>query len=233
MDCYYDIANKFFQQNCQMITFNDEEEWLKLRKEGIGGSDLACILGHSPFKNAKDIYDSKIGDVEQITNEAIEFGNYFENIVFNTFAYKYRNVYAVLDYKKTMFRNIWTPFLQASLDGVLVNKLNNEVGILEIKTAQERKGKWYDNYGNRIVPQYYLDQAIHYFNVTNVNYIVFYTLINYKNPSNDRDLEFLTPRVYFRKDLEDQCKNALNECYKFWNNNVLKRIEPNIKLSFR
>ena len=185
------------------------------------------------MKNAKDMYKSKIEDVEQITNKAIEFGNYFEPIVFDTFKYKYKSIYEVLDYKNVLFKNIWNPFLQASVDGVLVNKNSLEVGILEIKTAQERKGKWYDNFGNRIVPQYYLDQAIHYFNTTNVSYIVFYTLINYENPINDRDLEFLTPRVYFKTDLEEYCKQALQECYKFWNDNVLKRVEPNIKLSFR
>lgn len=233
MENYYDIADNFFKYNCQMITFNDKNEWLQLRKNGIGGSDLASILGNSPFRNIKDIYMSKIGDVEQINNEAIEFGNYFEPIIFNIFSYKYKDLYAVLDYKNTMFKNIWNPFLQASLDGVLVNKITKEVGILEIKTAQERKGKWYDNYGNRIVPQYYLDQAIHYFNTTNVSYVIFYTCINYKNPINDRDLEFLTPRVYFKKDLEQQCKKALEVCHNFWYNNVIKRVEPNITLSFR
>ena len=230
---YYDVANKFFSRSCQMIKFDNKDEWLNLRKEGIGGSDLAAILGHSPFKNAKDIYQSKIGDVEQISNKAIEFGNDFEEIVFNAFKYKYKNDYEVLDYKDIMFRNIWNPYLQASVDGVLVNKKSLEVGILEIKTAQERKSKWYDSYGNRIVPEYYLDQAIHYFNTTNVSYIIFYTLINYENNTIDRDMEFLTPRVYFRKDVEEYCKYALNECFKFWHNNVLPRVEPNLKLSFR
>lgn len=230
---YKEIADKFFSNNCQMIQFDTKEEWLQMRKKGIGGSDVACILGHSPFKNAKDIYKSKIEDVEQITNKAIEFGNDFEPIIFNAFKYKYKNIYEVIDYKDIMFRNIWTPFLQASLDGVLVNKKTLDVGILEIKTAQERKGKWYDNFGNRIVPQYYLDQAIHYFNTTGANFVVFYTLINYENPVNDRDMEFLTPRIYFRKDLDIYCKQVFDECYKFWNNNVLKGIEPNLKLSFR
>lgn len=230
---YYKIANDFFSKSCQMIKFDTKEEWLKLRQNGIGGSDVACILGHSPFKNAKDIYKSKIEDVEQITNEAIEFGNAFEPIIFESFKYKYKDVYAVLDYKDIMFKNIWNPFLQASLDGVLVNKQTLEVGILEIKTAQERKSKWYDQYGNRCAPLYYLDQAIHYFNTTNANYIVFYTLINYKNSNNDRDMEFLKPRVYYRKDLKELCEQALVACRDFWNNNVLKRVEPNVRLSFR
>lgn len=230
---YKKIADVFFSKNCQMIKFDTKEEWLQIRKEGIGGSDVACILGHSPFKNAKDIYKSKIEDVEQISNKAIEFGNDFEPIVFESFKKKYKDSYEVLDYKDIMFRNFWNPFLQASLDGVLVNKFSLDVGVLEIKTAQERKGKWYDTYGNRIVPQYYLDQAIHYFNVTGANFVIFYTLINYENPVNDRDMEYLTPRVYFRKDLEEYCKYIFNECYKFWHENVLKRVEPNIKISYR
>lgn len=229
---YKKIADDFFSKNCQMIKFNSQEEWLKIRQEGIGGSDVASILGHSPFRNAKDIYKSKIEDVEQITNEAIEFGNDFEPIVFETFKAKYKEFYEVLDYKDTMFRNIWNPFLQASLDGVLVNKQTLEVGILEIKTMQERKSKWYDSYGNKSVPQYYLDQAIHYFNTTNANYIVFYTLINYKNSSIDKDMEYLTPRVYYRKDIQDLCNKTLEECKNFWNNNVLKRVEPNTRISF-
>lgn len=230
---YKKIADNFFSRNCQMIKFDTKEEWLQIRKQGIGGSDVSCVLGHSPFKTARDIYKSKIEDVEQITNKAIEFGNDFEPIIFNSFKHKYKNIYEVLDYKDIMFRNIWTPFLQASLDGVLVNKKTLDVGILEIKTAQERKGKWYDSYGNRVVPLYYLDQAIHYFNVTNANFVVFYTLINYENPINDRDMEFLTPRIYFRKDLEEYCDKVFYECMNFWHNNVLKRIEPNVKISFR
>ena len=230
---YRKIADDFFSKSCQMITFDNQEEWLKIRKQGIGGSDVSSILGHSPFRNAKDIYKSKIEDVEQITNEAIEFGNAFEPIVFESFKNKYKEFYEVLDYKNTMFRNIWNPFLQASLDGVLVNKQTLEVGILEIKTAQERKSKWYDAYGNKCVPIYYLDQAIHYFNTTNANYIIFYTLINYKNSNIDRDMEFLAPRIYYRKDLKELCNKYLQECSNFWFNNVIKRIEPNIKLSFR
>ena len=230
---YYKIANDFFLRSCQMIKFDSQEEWLKIRKEGIGGSDVASILGHSPFRNIKDIYKSKIEDVPQITSEAIEFGNAFEPLIFESFKYKYKDLYAVLDYKDILFRNIWNPFLQASLDGVLVNKQTLEVGILEIKTVQERKSKWYDSYGNRTVPLYYLDQAIHYFNTTNANYIVFYTLVNYKNSNSDRDMEFLAPRVFYRKDLQQLCEYAFNACKNFWFNNVIPRIEPNIKLSFR
>lgn len=232
MTNYYEYANSFFKKSCQLIKFSDKNEWLSLRQQGIGGSDVGPILGHSTFKNKKDIYKEKKEITEQKHSFAIDFGNEFEDIIFQSFKAKYKNIYAVLNYKNVMFRNIWFPFLQASLDGVLVNLLTKEVGILEIKTAQERKGKWYDSFGNRIVPQTYFDQAIHYFNVTNADFVVFYVLINYENNQQDRSMEFLQPRVYYRKDCIEYMNYVKEECKTFWYNNVLKNIEPNVKLIF-
>ena len=36
-----------------------EQEWLAYRRQGIGGSDVAAILGISPFRTARDLYDDK------------------------------------------------------------------------------------------------------------------------------------------------------------------------------
>lgn len=36
------------------------EEWLSFRRGGIGGSDVAAILGISPFRTARDIYYDKL-----------------------------------------------------------------------------------------------------------------------------------------------------------------------------
>ena len=232
MTNYYDIATEFFKRNCELIKFDTKEEWLQLRKKGIGGSDLAPILGHSRYRNAKDIYKSKNEDVEQITSFAIDFGNRFEPIIFEAFKNKYKDIFAVLDFINIMFRNIWFVFLQASLDWLLVYNSTSQVVILEIKSCHKKKGKWYDEYGNIVVPQDYFDQAIHYFNVTNAEFVVFYILVNYENPQNDRDMEFLTPRIYWRKDYLEYCKHCIEECDNFWNNNVLKGVEPNNRIVF-
>lgn len=231
---YKELVDKRLSQSCQLIKFdeNNKEEWLKLRMNGIGGSDLSAILGHSHWKNRKDIYLSKKELQPQIHSFAIDFGNYFESIMFQIFSYKYKDRYVVLDYKDTMFRNIFCPYLQASLDGVLYDLLTGQVGILEIKTTQERKKEWYDKEGNRVAPIHYFDQAIHYFNVTNVDFVIFYTAVNYENSRNDRDFEILRPRIYFRKDCLDYCKYTLLECHKFWNNHVVKNIPPNEVLTF-
>lgn len=229
---YRDLADKFFEQTCEMITFDNENDWLKLRQKGIGGSDVSSIMGHNRWRNRKDIYRSKFFLEEQITNDAIEFGNAFEDLIFQAFKFKYRNTYETLNYKNIMFRNYFTPYFQASLDGVLVDKATNKVGILEIKTTQYKKSKWYYDDGSNGVPQEYIDQAIHYFNTTNAEFVVFYALINYERDDVDRDMEFLHPRRINRDDVKDYMKEVQVECIDFWENYVRKGVEPKNRVVF-
>lgn len=229
---YKELADNFFSKTCDMITFETREEWLEMRMKGIGGSDVSCIMGNNNWKNRKDIYRSKQILESEITNDAIEFGNNFEHIIFESFKYKYKNVYEVLDYKNIMFRNIFIPYFQASLDGVLIDKITNQVGILEIKTVQGRKSKWYYEDGSKGIPQIYLDQAIHYFNTTNADFIVFYALINYERDDIDRDMEFLKPRRINRDDVKEYMQQVQSECIDFWENYVKKGIEPKNRIIF-
>ena len=49
-----------------------EQEWLAYRRQGIGGSDVAAILGISPFRTARDLYDDKLN----IASAADDTGNW-------------------------------------------------------------------------------------------------------------------------------------------------------------
>lgn len=232
MKNYREIAENFFRESCDLITFDSRKEWLEMRMKGIGGSDVSCILGHNRFRTRKDIFHSKIVLQPEITNDAIEFGNAFEPLIFQSFAYKYRNIYETLDFKDTMFRNIFVPYFQASLDGVLVDKTTEDVGILEIKTTQNKKSKWYYEDGSKGVPQEYIDQAIHYFITTNAKFVVFYCLVNYDRDDIDRDMEFLKPRRINREDVKDYMKEVEAECIDFWENYVKKGEEPKNRVVF-
>lgn len=229
---FKEIADNFFSQSCELISFNSREEWLEMRMKGIGGSDVSSIMGHNRWRTRKDVYRSKYFLDPQITNDAIEFGNDFEPIIFQSFKNKYKDTYETLDYKDIMFRNLFVPYFQASLDGVLVEKATNKVGILEIKTTQFKKSKWYYSDGSNGVPQEYIDQAIHYFNTTNADFVVFYPLINYDNADFDRDMEFLKPRRINREDVQAYCNEVMTECVDFWENYVRKGIEPKNRVVF-
>ena len=55
------------------------EEWLAWRRRGIGGSDVAAILGVSPFRTARDLYFDKLNIASAQENEgnwvALEMGH--------------------------------------------------------------------------------------------------------------------------------------------------------------
>ena len=224
---YYDVANKHFSKYCEQITFKTHEEWLKLRMSGIGGSDVSAILGHNKYRNAPDVYDSKFELIESEPSYAIEYGNYFEPLLFQTFKFKYSEQYETLDYKDVLFRNYFIPFCQASVDGVLVDKITNKVGLLEIKTAQGKKNKWYYDDGTEGVPKEYLDQATHYFITTGVDFIVFYAQIDYHSRDDiDKDSEILKPRRINREDMEEYMAVVTQEEFNFWDNYVTKKERP-------
>lgn len=230
---YLEIANEHFKKYCEIFTFDSREEWLKLRMNGIGGSDVSAILGHNKFRSPKDVYESKFIEKEQISNYAIDYGNFFENLLFKTFQWKYSSMYATLDYKDILFRNIFAPCLQASVDGVLVEKGTNKVGLLEIKTAQNKKTKWYYDNGEKGVPQEYIDQAIHYFITTGVDFVIFYVQIDTQNRDDiDRDSEILKPRRINREDVLDYMEVVEKEVINFWESYVVKHIEPPKRLVF-
>jgi len=224
---YYDIANNHFKKYCEQIKFKTHEEWLKLRMEGIGGSDVSAILGHNKYRNAPEIYDSKFELIESKPSYAINYGHYFEPILFDTFKWKYSEEYETLNYKDVMFRNYFIPFCQASVDGVLVDKKTNQVGLLEIKTAQNKKAQWYNEDGSIGVPIEYLDQGIHYFITTGADFIVYYPQIDYKDIEDlDRDSEILKPRRINREDMLEYIENVTQEEINFWNNYVMKKERP-------
>ena len=62
-----------------------EQEWLAYRRQGIGGSDVAAILGISPFRTARDLYDDKLNIASAVDDTgnwvALEMGHLLEPLV--------------------------------------------------------------------------------------------------------------------------------------------------------
>lgn len=62
-----------------------EEKWLAYRRKGIGGSDVAALLGISPWRTARDLYFDKLNIVAVEDNEdnwvALEMGHLLEPLV--------------------------------------------------------------------------------------------------------------------------------------------------------
>lgn len=144
-----------------------ENDWQAYRQKqvGIGGSDVATILGLNPYKSTFSLWLEKTGQIEseKIENENIEWGNILEPVIREKFA------------KETGFEvkeNPWVlqhdthEFMVANIDGEVFDPDMGEWGVLEIKTAGERmKGDWTDG-----PPHHYMLQVQHYLAVMDYNY---------------------------------------------------------------
>lgn len=142
-----------------MITHKNE--WLERRKNGIGGSDAACILGLNPWKTNVDLWMEKTGRVipDDISDkECIRYGVDAEPLLRELFAIDFPK-YKVFYDQFGMFRNKKYPWIFATLDGWYETPLG-DLGVLEIKTTEiKRYSQW--KAWKDAVPQHYYIQVLH------------------------------------------------------------------------
>ena len=144
---------------CETITTTkmSHEEWLALRKMGIGGSDAGAICGLNPYSSAIHVYKDKTSEeINDIDNESMRQGRDLEEYVARRFMEE-----TGLKVRKSnmMYRNKENPFMIADVDRLIVGK---NAG-LECKTASAYNAdKWKDN----AIPEHYLIQCYHYMAVT-------------------------------------------------------------------
>ena len=193
---------------CTMIpTANmSREEWLRLRKSGIGGSDAGAICGLNPYSSPMKVYQDKTSeDVPDLDNEAMRQGRDLEDYVARRFmeatGLKVRR-------SNMMYRSKEHPCMIADVDRLIVGE---DAG-LECKTASAYSSdKWKDGQ----VPMHHLIQCCHYMAVTGRStwYIAVVILgQEFKYAKITRDNTMIANLT------------AIEEA--FWNTHVVPRIMP-------
>ena len=140
------------------ITYADRDEWLKLRKGYIGGSDAAAVVGLNPYVSPYSLWAEKTGRVPGFEgNLTTEVGAYLEEFVAKLFE---RETGKKVRRQTAMMVNDEYPWACADVDRVIVG----EDAILEIKTTNSlsrmkklRSGEY---------PEQYYCQMTHYLAVT-------------------------------------------------------------------
>ena len=120
------------------------EDWLEVRRQGIGSSDAAAACGIHPYLSMLELWMIKTGRMSSNIDESIEgysplyWGNTLEPMVVKYYqehtGNKVRRVNAVLQHP-----NPDKAFMLANLDYAITG--NDEVQILECKTAGEHGAK--------------------------------------------------------------------------------------------
>ena len=133
------------------------EQWLELRKKGIGGSDSAAIVGLDRYRSPFDVYADKLGLKPEIPdNEAMRQGRDLEQYVAERFmeatGKKVRRRNAMLQHPEY-------PFMIADIDRWVVG----ENAGLECKTTSVLNRCKFSQ--GEFPPNYYV-QCMHYMAVT-------------------------------------------------------------------
>lgn len=192
---------------------DDRESWLALRKQGVGGSDVAAIMGLSHYRSAYSVWAEKSGlyEPEDIGDKpAVYWGNVLEPIVGGEYAANHpeREVRRV----NAVCRNLKRPWAQASLDYEVKDPALGW-GVLEIKTAGAmRAADWEEG-----VPVYYQTQVAHYLSVTGRPFADVAVLIGGSDYREHRIM----------RDAEDEAA-VVGAVDAFWADNVLGGEPPEI-----
>ena len=181
-------------------------EWLELRRQGIGGSDAAAIVGLDRYKSAFDVYAEKIGlKAEQPDNEAMRQGRDFEDYVARRFmeatGKKVRRT-------NSMLQHLEYPFMIANIDRWVVG----ENAGLECKTTSVLNRAKFSQ--GEFPPNYYV-QCVHYMAVTGAErwYLAVLVLNN-------------AFHVFTIERDENEIQALIETEKHFWQNHVLKKIPP-------
>ena len=133
------------------------DEWLALRRTGIGGSDAGAIMGVSPYKGAFSVWADKMGKLPPLEdNEAMRQGRDLEDYVARRFSEKtglrVRHEYGML-------RSVEHPCMLEDID----RRIIGERAGLECKTSRDITMA---RYRNGDYPMEYYCQCLHYLAVT-------------------------------------------------------------------
>lgn len=185
------------------------EEWLQLRRKGIGGSDASVIMGKNPYRSILQLWEEKTGKlpVTDDGNEYTYWGNVMEPIIrkefMNRTGLKVRQKHAMIIHKDY-------PYLFADVDGIVTDE-RGEKCIFEAKTASQYKAEqWEDG-----VPEEYILQVQHYLEVCGMDKAYIAALIGGN--------KFVFHTIYRDDEL---IRNLISREKEFWEGCVLTGTEP-------
>lgn len=183
------------------------KEQIEQRKQSIGGSDAAVVLGLNKYKSKVELYLEKTGqiEVEQKESMPILWGNLNEDNVAKIF--EMQTGKKVRRSNKHWIHPVYE-FITGNLDRVVVG----EKALLECKTVTGWKAK---EWQGEDVPVAYRVQCLHYLAVTGYERCYIACMID--------NSQFVWKVV--ERD-EELIKLIIDEEVRFWNVNVLENFPP-------
>jgi len=124
-------AHYFSKIMLEELNITSLKKWREKRRSGIGGSDIAALMGVNPFANADDVYRSKVEGYETPETEQMRIGKRIEAFTVREFK-RLKPEFTVQNPKRLYKRN---GIFLATPDRLLSVGSSEAHAILEIKNA--------------------------------------------------------------------------------------------------
>jgi putative phage-type endonuclease len=155
---------------CEDTDAVSREEWLELRRTGLGGSDAAASMGLSPYMSPVALYLDKVDPQPDEDKEIFEAGRRAEPLITSWFADQNK---LVVERQPVMLRSTKWNWMLANVDAFVTNSETGEIEILEAKNVGSYNAKeWAEG-----PPLHVRLQGQHYLAVTGLSRVYFAALI--------------------------------------------------------
>jgi putative phage-type endonuclease len=140
----------------EIIECKSREEWLAVRRTGVGASEVAAVLGLSPYEDALAVYARKVGAMpDTASNEAMEWGLALEPVIAEQYAKRTGRTISGGGFR--IYRDPKYPHRLATLDREQIDPEFPKPGVLEVKTS----GDYADDWSEAEIPLPYAVQVQH------------------------------------------------------------------------
>jgi len=181
-----------------------EQDFRAERRTGIGGSDIAAILGISKWATPLDVWRSKVLGDDTIESAPMEWGKRLEPVVLA----KYADDSGA---KLHVGRGVSDGIFRANIDALA--EIDGELRVVEAKTT--RDGNEWGTPGTDDVPDAYQAQGQWYLMLTALEVVDFPVLI--------AGSDF---RIYTSKRHQQIIDMMRREAERFWREHVEKQVPP-------
>ena len=210
------------------MAIKTREEWLEIRKSGLGASEVSAIVGMNPYMTNIELFEYKTGikEPEDIGDKPyVKYGLEAEKHLRALFALdfpQYKVGYKDFD----LVRNEKYPFILATLDGRLIERETGRKGVLEIKTTEILKSMSRENWKDQ-VPDNYFVQCLHQLLTTGWEYVILKAQLKYNY---DGEIFLQTKHYHIeRSEVKEDLEYLLEQEIKFWEK-VQKKERPDLLL---
>ena len=180
------------------------EEWLKMREEGIGASEVAAILGLSPWETPFSLWLKKTHQVPPTEEtDAMRRGHYLEDAVVQWWMHETGEQVIKASAADIIYVHPQFPYMRVTPDRIVKGRKK----LLEVKSTAINMGD--------TIPDYYLAQVTYQMYVTGIH---------------EAELIYIQGGLTFGRFIVDYDEAFANfiasEVTAFWEENILGMKEP-------